>query len=154
MTYKERNAMLVGENYETPVSYWMPFNQNVGLHDAVWRDSFGGSIYKTSGSHGCINLPYAIAKQIYGYAEKGMPVICYHLSGTESGTTTQQGPAQQAQSVIDAINNIGEVKKDSGKKIERARQLYREAGEEAKTCVSNLSVLEAAEAAYAALQGS
>ena len=152
MTYKERNAMLVGENYETPVSYWMPFNQNIGLHDAVWRSDFGGSIYKTSGSHGCLNLPYAVAKQIYSYAEKGMPVICYHLDGTQSDMTTPQGPAQQAQTVIDAINNIGEVKKDSGKKIERARQLYREASEEARGCVSNLSTLEAAEAAFAALQ--
>lgn len=28
ITYKQRNATLVGENYETPVSYWMPFNKN------------------------------------------------------------------------------------------------------------------------------
>lgn len=42
--------MLVGENYETPVSYWMPFNGNIGLHDAIWRDSFGADIYKKSGS--------------------------------------------------------------------------------------------------------
>ncbi len=25
ITYKQRNATLRGENYETPVSYWMPF---------------------------------------------------------------------------------------------------------------------------------
>ncbi len=152
ITYKERNAMLVGENYETPVSYWMPFNNNIGLHDAVWRDSFGGDIYKTSGSHGCVNLPYSAAKQIYGYVEKGMPVFCYHLSGTESGNTTGQSAGQQAQAVIDAISAIGAVDKDSAKKIARARQLYQEASEEARACVSNIGVLEQAESELAGMQ--
>ncbi|MDO4260571.1 MAG: L,D-transpeptidase family protein [Eubacteriales bacterium] len=83
ITYKQRNATLVGETYETPVSYWMPFNKNIGMHDATWRRSFGGTIYKTNGSHGCVNMPYEKAKELYGYIEKGTPVICYHLAGTE-----------------------------------------------------------------------
>ena len=83
ITYKERDATLNGETYSTPVSYWMPFNNNVGMHDASWRSEFGGNIYLTNGSHGCINLPYAVAQEIYGYVEKGTPVICYHLPGTE-----------------------------------------------------------------------
>lgn len=83
ITYKERNATLKGENYRTPVSFWMPFNNNVGMHDASWRSEFGGNIYKTNGSHGCINLPYSIAQQIYDCVEKDTPVICYHLPGTE-----------------------------------------------------------------------
>lgn len=83
ITYKERDATLNGENYRTPVSYWMPFNNNVGMHDASWRSEFGGNIYMTNGSHGCINLPYSVAQEIYGYVEKGTPVICYHLPGTE-----------------------------------------------------------------------
>lgn len=83
LTYKQRDATLVGETYRTPVNFWMPFNNNVGMHDATWRDAFGGDIYKMSGSHGCINLPYSAAKEIYGYVEKGTPVICYHLPGTE-----------------------------------------------------------------------
>jgi len=84
ITYKQRNATLVGETYETPVSYWMPFNKNVGMHDATWRKTFGGTIYKTGGSHGCINLPYSAAQELYGYMEKGTPVICYQLPGTEN----------------------------------------------------------------------
>lgn len=84
ITYKERNATLTGENYETPVSYWMPFNGNIGMHDAGWRSSFGGDIYKTNGSHGCINLPVSVAQELYGYVEKGTPVICYYLPGTET----------------------------------------------------------------------
>ena len=83
ITYKQRNATLTGENYQTPVSYWMPFNRNIGMHDAGWRGSFGGDIYKTNGSHGCINLPPSVAREIYENIEKGTPVICYHLPGTE-----------------------------------------------------------------------
>lgn len=37
ITYKQRDATLTGENYQTPVSYWMPFNKNIGMHDANWR---------------------------------------------------------------------------------------------------------------------
>lgn len=83
ITYKERNATLNGETYSTPVSFWMPFNNNVGMHDATWRSEFGRNIYMTNGSHGCINLPYSVAQEIYGYVEKNTPVICYHLPGTE-----------------------------------------------------------------------
>lgn len=93
ITYKQRNATLTGENYETPVSYWMPFNGNIGMHDANWRSSFGGDIYKTNGSHGCINLPPSVAQELYGYVEKGTPVICYYLPGTE--TVTEEEPAAE-----------------------------------------------------------
>ena len=85
ITYKQRNATLVNEDYRTPVSYWMPFNRNIGLHDAGWRRSYGGQIYKTNGSHGCINLPPESAKEIYENISKGTPVICYELPGTETG---------------------------------------------------------------------
>ena len=83
ITYKERNATLNGETYSTPVNFWMPFNNNVGMHDATWRSEFGRNIYMTNGSHGCVNLPYAVAQEIYGYVEKNTPVICYYLPGTE-----------------------------------------------------------------------
>jgi hypothetical protein len=79
ITYKERNATLVGEDYSTPVQYWMPFNNNIGLHDASWRSRFGGELYLTQGSHGCINLPPAVAKKIYENIEKGTAVVCYEL---------------------------------------------------------------------------
>ena len=91
LTYKERNATLKGEGYATPVSYWMPFNGGIGMHDASWRGSFGGTIYKTNGSHGCINLPPAVAKTIYENISAGMPVLCYHLEGTEAGAGINTG---------------------------------------------------------------
>lgn len=77
INYLERDATLNGENYSSPVSYWMPFNGNVGLHDASWRSSFGGTIYKYSGSHGCVNLPSSAAEEIFGIIKPGMPVIVY-----------------------------------------------------------------------------
>lgn len=77
LTYKQRNAVLRGPGYASPVSYWMPFNKGIGLHDASWRKTYGGSIYKTNGSHGCINLPTDMAAAIYEVAYPGMAVICH-----------------------------------------------------------------------------
>lgn len=78
LTYKTTNAVLRGQDYETPVNYWMPFNGNVGMHDATWRAAFGGDIYLTRGSHGCINLPLDKAEAIYQYVSTGFPIICYY----------------------------------------------------------------------------
>ena len=77
LKYKERNATLVGEDYRTPVDFWMPFNGGVGMHDATWRGAFGGTIYIGGGSHGCINLPHGVAQTIYENIESGDPVIVY-----------------------------------------------------------------------------
>ena len=63
--------------YSTEVKYWMPFVCGQGLHDADWQTEFGGEVYKTKGSHGCINLPGDQAEIIYNSIEKGYPVICY-----------------------------------------------------------------------------
>ena len=78
--YKESPSVLKGENneYETKVTYWMPFNGGIGLHDANWRSSFGGNIYQTNGSHGCVNLPPSAAKEIYERVYDGIPIICYY----------------------------------------------------------------------------
>ncbi len=77
ITYKERQATLTGPNYRTPVEYWMPFNKDVGLHDATWQPIFGGNRYLSNGSNGCINLPFEIAKNIYSKINKFDPVIVY-----------------------------------------------------------------------------
>lgn len=75
--YKERNATLVGEGYNSAVDYWMPFYANTGIHDADWRDSFGGDLYINDGSHGCVNTPPANAEKIFNNIEKGVPVVVY-----------------------------------------------------------------------------
>lgn len=78
LSYKQKSATLKGANYSTEVKYWMPFNGNIGLHDASWRYSFGGDIYMTDGSHGCVNLPEYTAKKIFENIEDGTPIICYY----------------------------------------------------------------------------
>ncbi|AYD39156.1 peptidoglycan-binding protein [Clostridium fermenticellae] len=78
LKYKERNATLKGEGYASPVNFWMPFNGGIGIHDASWRSSFGGNIYLTSGSHGCVNAPYYLAQTLYNNIDAGTPVVCYY----------------------------------------------------------------------------
>lgn len=77
LTYKKMHATLIGEDYSTPVAYWMPFNGGIGLHDASWRSKFGDDIYTYSGSHGCVNLPVDKAAELFDYVEEGMPIVCY-----------------------------------------------------------------------------
>ena len=78
ITYKTTNAVLRGGDYEQFVYYWMPFYGNYGMHDATWRWEFGGDIFMTDGSHGCVNLPLDSAATIYSYMHEGFPVICYY----------------------------------------------------------------------------
>jgi len=78
ITYKTTNATLRGGDYEQFVYYWMPFFGNYGMHDATWRWQFGGEIFMTDGSHGCLNLPLDAAATIYSYMYEGYPVICYY----------------------------------------------------------------------------
>ncbi|WP_097027859.1 L,D-transpeptidase family protein [Clostridium peptidivorans] len=77
LNYKQKKAVLRGPDYETEVTYWMPFNGNIGIHDAYWRHSFGGQIYKNNGTHGCVNTPLYVAKTIFENIEDGTPIICY-----------------------------------------------------------------------------
>lgn len=64
--------------YISYVKYWMPFIDNgFALHDADWRSSFGGDIYVTAGSHGCVNLPPEKAKQLYGMVHVGTVVVVH-----------------------------------------------------------------------------
>lgn len=66
------------QGYRSFVHYWMPFNwDGQGLHDATWRRKFGGNIYKTGGSHGCVNLPYDFAGKLYEQIQIGTPVVIY-----------------------------------------------------------------------------
>ena len=64
--------------YEQPVQYWMPFDGGIGFHDANWRDDFGGDIYLTSGSHGCINLPPENAAVLYDLIQYDVPIVCFY----------------------------------------------------------------------------
>lgn len=75
---KQRNRTLRGADYASFVKYWMPVKGNIGIHDASWRGKFGGEIYKSNGSHGCINTPTSVMSQLYEMAEIGTPVIMFY----------------------------------------------------------------------------
>jgi hypothetical protein len=126
----------------------MPFNEDIGLHDATWKTEFGSNFYQSAGSHGCINLPYNVAKEIYQYLEKGMPVICYHLAGTESTSVTVQSDQEKAQPSIDAINEIA-TSSNPSKQTKNARMIYNEiSSDSVRALVTNYSDLLAYEAQY------
>ena len=76
--YKTTDYTLTGENYASHVDYWLPFTHSgVGIHDASWRNSFGGGIYTYDGSHGCVNTPYNAVRTIYNNIESTYPVVVH-----------------------------------------------------------------------------
>lgn len=66
-------------SYMAHVNYWIPYSEDltIGLHDLTTRSAFGGDIYLTNGSHGCVNTPLEAVKQIYEVVAYGFPVIVY-----------------------------------------------------------------------------
>ena len=80
---KIRNTNLIGTGYVAFVHYWMKVYGSIGIHDASWRNNFGGNIYATNGSHGCINTPYDNVKTIFENIDIGTPVIIFYANETE-----------------------------------------------------------------------
>lgn len=83
----ERNKTLVGEKdpktgkpeYETPVAFWMRVTwSGIGFHDATWQPYFGGDLYLSNGSHGCINMPYDKAEALFNIMAMGTPVVIHY----------------------------------------------------------------------------
>lgn len=86
---KTPGCYLYGEGYQTWVDYWIGFIGNsYGIHDASWRDEFGGDIYLYDGSHGCVNAPTGAAASIYNNVSVGTKVVLY-------GGATSAEPVQQ-----------------------------------------------------------
>lgn len=75
---KQKNRILRGQGYTSRVKFWLPVKGAVGIHDATWRDEFGGDIYLTNGSHGCINIPVEKAEELYDMVEIGTPVVMFY----------------------------------------------------------------------------
>lgn len=75
---KRYHTVLRGENYASYVNYWLGIHKGIGIHDATWRDEFGGTIYKTAGSHGCINSPLEDMEKLYEEVEVGTPTILFY----------------------------------------------------------------------------
>ena len=74
---KTPGKYLTGPSWHVWVNRWMRFAGNCGLHDASWRKQFGGEIYKSNGSHGCVNLPHDVAVALYDRVGIGTTVIVH-----------------------------------------------------------------------------
>jgi len=75
---KRYHTYLHGVDYVSYVNYWLGVEKGVGIHDANWRKKFGDEIYKSDGSHGCINCPIESVSELWEVAEVGTPVIMYY----------------------------------------------------------------------------
>ena len=73
-----QNTYLIGPDYRSYVRYWLGIYKGYGIHDASWRSKFGGQIYKTAGSHGCVNTPYENIKTMWESVEDGTPVVLFY----------------------------------------------------------------------------
>jgi lipoprotein-anchoring transpeptidase ErfK/SrfK len=76
---KQTNTTLKGCDvngcWNDPVAYWMPFDDQVGFHDASWQTfPFGSSLYATQGSHGCVHLPLDFITWVYSWTPIGTTV--------------------------------------------------------------------------------
>ncbi|MDO4632402.1 MAG: peptidoglycan binding domain-containing protein [Eubacteriales bacterium] len=79
----ESPSVLTGEmrtdgtpEYQTTVQYWIAFDGGIGFHDATWQTmGFGGDLYLSVGSHGCINLPLDAAAELYSIIRWEDPVV-------------------------------------------------------------------------------
>lgn len=109
IAYKQKDATLVGEGYSSPVSYFMPFAYNIGIHDASWRSSFGKQIYKTSGSHGCINVPKKAVIKLFDEVATGTPVVAYYREKVE--LTNNAARISNAYSYVQTDDNDNSKKK-------------------------------------------
>lgn len=106
IVYKQKDATLVGETYESSVDYFLPFAYNVGFHDASWRSKFGGDIFRTKGSHGCINLPFEAAETLYHELKVGTPVVAFYRE--EIMLTSDNAYISNAYSYVDPATIIPE----------------------------------------------
>ena len=75
---KQKDRVLRGQGYASPVKFWVPVKGSIGIHDASWRKEFGGDIYQTAGSHGCINTPKDKMEELYDMVQIGTPVVMFY----------------------------------------------------------------------------
>ena len=69
------NSKLMGN---APSKIFISFNSDgEGFHDARWRNQFGGDIYLTNGSHGCVNMRLEDVLVLDKYLDKGNKVLVH-----------------------------------------------------------------------------
>ena len=76
----KQDSILFGADYTEHVDYWIGFDETgrvYGFHDASWRDEFGGDIYLSDPSRGCVNMPLEKIAQLWDYVDIGTEVHIY-----------------------------------------------------------------------------
>lgn len=112
----DKNRYLNGDGYKSWVNFFVPFNGGIGFHDASWRSTFGGNIYLYSGSHGCINMPYAQVQKLFANVSMGEKVIVYGgVDKVESKSQSLGGADSHAVTEGDAPFNLGVTAQDNAK---------------------------------------
>ncbi len=76
---KQSPYKMTGDGYtNVPCTYWLRASyEGIGFHD-LSRGAYGGKIYLTDGSHGCINMKYAEVQKLYSLVAVGTPVVMYY----------------------------------------------------------------------------
>lgn len=74
---KDYNRYLDGPTWHVHVDYFFYFNYGEGFHDASWRNEFGDEIYKTNGSHGCVNMKHSDVEKMDELIEVGTKVLVH-----------------------------------------------------------------------------
>lgn len=75
---KTYNRPLIGPGYRLDVQYFIHFNTSEeGFHDNHNRYEFGGDIYMTNGSHGCVNMRLEDVKVMDEYTSVGTKVLVH-----------------------------------------------------------------------------
>lgn len=82
-------------SYTLEVTYWLPFNDLIGIHDNYQRVQYGGKIYQTSGSHGCVNTPYEAVEEIFNTVEVGTRVVVYGMDRGEDVFAANEAAEEQ-----------------------------------------------------------
>ena len=105
--------------YPSHVMFWLPFNGDVGIHDASWRTEYGGDIYLTNGSHGCVNTPYTEAEKVFNAIEIGDPVIVYYSLDDVTGPqpTQKKKKKKKRLSITAEAHQIKEILIDENSSI-------------------------------------
>ena len=69
---------MIGPGYSLDVEYCIAFNESEEcFHDNRNRSEFGGEIYITNGSHGCVNMKLEDVKVLDEHSEVGTKVITH-----------------------------------------------------------------------------
>lgn len=76
----QTHRVLKGDDYETPVDNWVRITwTGTGFHAAPWQpwSRWSKTLYKTRGSHGCLNLSITDSKKIYDLTKYREMVFIY-----------------------------------------------------------------------------